>query len=116
MAIGGKKTSAWAYLNEYECFTLYNNTNLAKARQTLIDRGVKNPRTGKPPTKMSIRVAALRYALKNPEKARHEITIVPDGKWAYDREAYYTWLNVEVAKKIFYSKKRYEEWLRKYYE
>ena len=115
MAIGGKKTSGWAYLDEYECFTLYNNTNLAIARQTLMDRGYKNPRTGKPPTKMSIRVAALRWALKNPEKARLEITIVPDGKWAYDKEAYYTWLNVEVAKKIL-SKKRYEEWLRKYYE
>ena len=111
MAIGGEKENKdWAYLDEHLCFTLWNElSSLSKAQKELVRRGVKNPKTGKYPTNMSIRVAALRYAIKNPEKARIEITEAAGGEWAEDRTRYYQWLNKEVANKIL-SEKRYNEW------
>ncbi|MFA9409406.1 MAG: hypothetical protein ACERKJ_11325 [Candidatus Dadabacteria bacterium] len=111
MPIGGNKDNKeWAYLDERECFTLWNDlSSLSKAQKELVRRGVKNPKTGKYPTNMSIRVAALRWAMKNPEQARIEIAESAGGEWAEDRTHYYQWLNKEVAFKIL-SEKRYDAW------
>ena len=107
---GGKENHDWQYLDEQECFALWNAlSSLTKTRRTLIERGYKNPKTGKPPTVMSIRVAALRYTTKNPQECRSDI-IQAGGIWAKNKEAYYLWLDQEVAKKIL-SDSRYAEWL-----
>ena len=111
MSIGGKKDSKqWNYLDERECFVLWNDlSSLGKAQKELVRRGVKNPKTGKYPTNMSIRVAALRWTIKNPEQARIEITESDGGEWAENKNQYYHWLTNEVAYKIL-SEKRYAEW------
>ena len=112
MSIGGKKGSrAWNYLNDEQCFTLWNQlSSLGEARKQLIDLGIKNPKTGKPPTTMSIRVAALRYAIRNPEKGRLAITQAEGGEWAEDRTRYYQWLNRDCAARVL-SKSKYTEFL-----
>ena len=73
MPIGGKKDNkSWIYLDERECFALWNRlSSLGKTREALIEKGVKNPKTEKPPTKMSISVAAKRFIIKNPELIMH---------------------------------------------
>ena len=111
MAIGGEKENKeWAYLDEHECFTLWNElSSLSKTQKELVKRGSRNPKTGKYPTNMSIRVAALRWAIKHPEQARIQITEAEGGEWAEDRTKYYAWLQKEVAYKIL-SEKRYAEW------
>ena len=95
MAIGeSKESSDWVYLDERECFALWNKlSSLGKTREVLIESGVKNPLTEKPPTKMSISVAAKRFIIKNPEQARIEITEAEGGGWAEDRMAFYRWLD-----------------------
>ena len=112
MSIGGKKSSrTWNYLDDELCFNLWNQlSSLSETRKRLIHGGVKNPKTGKPPTTMAIRVAALRFAVRNPEKGRIEITRAVGGEWAEDRETYYQWLNHECAAKIL-SKSKYAEFL-----
>jgi hypothetical protein len=107
---GGRENNDWQYLDEQECFALWNAlSSLAKTRRMLIERGYKNPKTEKPPTIMAIRVAALRYIAKNPQAARSEI-IQAGGVWAKNTVAYYQWIDQEVAKKIL-SDSRYVEWL-----
>ena len=110
MAIGGEKGSNdWVYLDERECFALWNKlSSLGKTREVLIERGVCNPKTKKPPTKMSISIAAKRFIIKNPEQARIEITEAEGGGWAEDRIAFYRWLDQESNKIL--SKPRYDEW------
>ena len=113
MSIGGKKDSNdWVYLNERECFVLWNElSSLDKTREALKERGVKNPKTGNPPTKMSISVAAKRFIIKNPEQARVEIAEAEGGEWAEEKMAFYRWLDQE-ARKIL-STVRYEEWTKR---
>jgi len=110
MAIGGEKESrSWNYLDERVCFELWNEvSSLGETKKILINRGVKNPKTGKPPTKMSISIAAKRFIIKNPEQARIEITEAEGGGWAEDRMAFYRWLDQEAHKIL--SEPRYEEW------
>jgi hypothetical protein len=112
MSIGGKKGSrTWNYLDDEQCFTLWNQlSSLGETRRQLIIADVKNPKTGKPPTTMAIRVAALRYAIRNPEKGRLAITQAEGGEWAEDRTMYYQWLNHECAAKVL-SKSKYAEFL-----
>jgi hypothetical protein len=111
MAIGGdRENDGWTYIPERESFLLWNElSSLSKARKKLCEMGYKNPKTGKHPTIMSIRIAALRYAAKNPELAREEI-IKAGGIWAQNKAGYYQWLDKEVAGKIF-SDNRYAKWL-----
>ena len=113
MAIGGERDSNdWTYIPERESFLLWNQlSSLSKTRSKLIERGYKNPKTGKFPTVMSIRIAALRFAIKNPEEAREEI-IKAGGVWAQNKAGYYQWLDKEVAEKIL-SDNRYAQWLEK---
>jgi hypothetical protein len=107
---GGRENNDWQYLDEKECFALWNAlSSLTKTRRMLIDRGYKNPKTGKPPTVMSIRVAALRYTVKNPQEARSAI-IQAGGIWAKNKEVYYQWLDEKVAQKIL-SDSAYALWL-----
>jgi hypothetical protein len=110
MPIGGKKDNkSWIYLDERECFELWNRlSSLGKTREALIEKGVKNPKTEKPPTKMSISVAAKRFIIKNPEQARIEITEARGGEWAEDRLAFYRWLDQEAFKIL--ARPRYNEW------
>jgi len=62
MSIKGSKNSRdWTYLDEHECFTLWNNEgSLNKALKILIRQGVRNPRTEKVTTKASVAIAAKR--------------------------------------------------------
>lgn len=111
MAIKGNRANRdWAYLDEHECFTVWNEEgSLLKALKVLKLRGIKNPKTGKLPTKMSVSVAAKRYAVKNPEEARQEIATAEGGEWAEDLSRYYEWL-LRAAQQVLY-KRKYAEWV-----
>ena len=111
MGIKGTRANLdWAYLDEHQCFTLWNEEgSLGKALKKLKQLEIKNPKTDKPPTKMSVAVAAKRYAVKNPEEARLEIANAEGGEWAEDLPRYWEWL-LKAAQQVLY-KGKFAEWV-----
>ncbi len=114
MPIGGEQKGInQQYLDDKTCFQLWIDLgSLQKAQKDLARNGVVNPRTGKIPKRMSIRIASHRYIIRNPEQARVAIANSPGGEWAEDRSTYYQRLDKDIALKVL-SKKRYEEWQKK---
>lgn len=91
------RDTSWAYLDRKMCFDAWNSSSsVSRAAKKLEKDGVRNPATGRPPTRMGVWVAAMRYMTENPEEARYAI-INAGGDWAHDQCAYYKWLVARAA-------------------
>lgn len=90
--MGVGKTRDWNYLEGKELFILWAQLgSLSKVRENLIQSGILNPETGKPPTQAGIRVAVRRWMAQNPAEAR-KLMLELGESWASNDQEWNQWL------------------------
>lgn len=95
------------YLDEKLCFDLWNQTgSVSKAVTRIAELGVRDPESGKAPSRRGVEIAAKRYALRNIEESRQQV-IDSGGDWAESWYEYLEWM-VSILKNSLGSKERLE--------
>lgn len=121
MPIGGMRSVN--YLSEETCFRLWVELgSVAKVAKALEQDGVVNPETGKPPTKMGIWTASIRYMVKSTEEAREYLKMAADAnpayEFAFDDKTYFSWVKEKARgqghQKGSVSKEDLESFLERY--
>ncbi len=93
-----------------EAFLLWVETgSTTKAAQVFANRGLVNPRTGRPFSQMTVWNNASKWVIENPDEARPYY--IAEGAML-DDETWYVFL-VKTAKKVLYSRKKYIGWAKK---
>ena len=102
----------WTFLDTKQCFDLWRElTSLRLVQLKLIEQGVVNPYTNKPPTRMGIRAAAYRWISENLDEARK--ILVADGNHLLAEDVYWkAWLKTNLRSSL--TPRQYKEFVKEH--